>query len=64
MKLSDIDDDTLEYLDGVAAVVAGLLEMESEAERIGELPDENRQALLTLGEAYMYLYNRLLDGEQ
>jgi len=59
--MNDIDDNTLEYLDNVAAIVASLLEFDREQTKIGEPPDESRQALLTLGEAYMFLYNKLLN---
>lgn len=56
-----IDNKTLEYLDDVAAIVVTILEANNEAQKIGEPPNDNQKALLTLGEAYMYLYNRLLD---
>lgn len=57
-----IPEETLKELDGIAALVAGLVQMERERQKIGEPPDENRQALLVLGEAYMYLYNFVLDN--
>lgn len=57
----DVDDETLAHLDSIASIVAGLLEMDREANRIGEPPNDDRKALLVLGEAYMFLYNKLLD---
>ena len=59
--MMDIDDDTLEYLDNVAAIVASLLEFDKEQTKIGEPPDESRKALITLGEAYMFLYMKVLN---
>lgn len=56
-----VDDETLENLDSIAAIVAGILEMDREADRVGEPPNDDRKALLVLGEAYMFLYNKLLD---
>ncbi|MBT8449207.1 MAG: hypothetical protein KJO69_05930 [Gammaproteobacteria bacterium] len=58
----NISDEDLTRLDAVAAIVAGLLEMEESQKKIGESPDENRQALLVLGEEYMFLYNKVLEN--
>lgn len=61
--MNDIDDDTLEYLDSVAALVASLHGFLQEQERLGEPLNEDKQALLTLGEAFMFLYLKVLNND-
>lgn len=53
-----LEDDTLEYLDSIAAIVASLMSQEVE-----EPLDDNQKALIKLGEAYLFLYNYVLNGE-
>lgn len=65
MMLRDkIDGDTLEYLDSVAQVVAGLYEEQDELARLGQEVSELRSAVYTLGQAYMLLYNAVLDNSK
>lgn len=59
---TQIPEEQFQYLEQIATLVAGLAQLEQERTKIGEPPDENRQALLVLGEAYMYLYNFVLDN--
>ena len=61
--MKKLDEDTLEYLDSISMIVAELQEIEKASEDLGEPPDRSRQALLTLGEAYMYLYGLVLDDQ-
>lgn len=61
MNTNEIDDDVLAYLDTVAQIIAGLLQQEAEAQKIGDELPEDKVALLELGQAFMFLYNRLLD---
>lgn len=58
----EVDEETILYLDSVAMIVAAVIEDNKEKERMGEPPDENLRAILTLGEAYMLLYNIVLDN--
>lgn len=60
--MNNIDDEMLEYLDDVAALVASLYGFLQEQERLGDPLNEDKRALLALGEAYMYLYNYYLDN--
>lgn len=59
--MNNIDDEMLEYLDDVAALVASLYGFLQEQERLGEPLNEDKRALLTLGEAYMFLYRKVLN---
>ena len=59
---TQIPDEQFQYLEQIASLVAGLYQLEEERTKIGEPPDDNRQALLVLGEAFMYLYNFVLDN--
>lgn len=58
--MTELDEEVLEYLDNVAAIVASLQGFLQEQERLGEPLNDDKRALLELGKAYMYLYNRLL----
>lgn len=58
----NIDDGKLDYLDQVAQIVAGLQEMEAATQKMGDHLPQDKQALLELGEAYMFLYNIVLDN--
>ena len=64
MNTRDIDEDILAHLDMVAQIVASLIEMEEKAQRIGDHLPEDKAALLELGSAFMFLYNRLLDSRE
>jgi hypothetical protein len=57
----EIDPAKLEWLDGIASIVATLYQEGSNAAQLGEEPDELREAVYTLGQAYMVLYKELLD---
>lgn len=57
----ELDVERLAYLDGVAQIVAKLYEDGMSSERLGEEPNELRQAVYSLGQAYMVLYGELLN---
>lgn len=59
-----IDQETLNYLDSVAQVVAGLYVEQDEVSKLGQEVSELRSAVYTLGQAYMTLYNAVLDAEE
>ena len=62
MSIRDtIDPGKLEYLDGIAQIVARLYQEGATAETLGEEPNELREAVYSLGQAYMLLYGELLD---
>lgn len=63
-----LSEDKLIYLDGVASIVATLYQEGDLSEKLGSEPDELQQAVYSLGQAYMLLYQELLavsdlDGE-
>lgn len=60
----NLTEERLEYLDGIAAIVATLYEDGNLAEKLGDKPDELRRAVYSLGQAYMVLYNELLVQEE
>lgn len=60
--MRELCDEDIVYLDSVAMIVAGLIQGRELSERIGEPSDENINALIALGEAYMFLYNYVLDN--
>lgn len=57
----ELDAEKLAYLDGIAAIVAGLYADGEASEKLGDEPDELRRAVYSLGQAYMVLYGELLD---
>jgi len=57
----DIDPAKLEYLDGIAEIVARLYQDGVKEELLGQEPNELRKAVYSLGQAYMLLYGELLD---
>lgn len=57
----ELSQSKLEYLDGIAQIVARLYSDGAAAELLGEEPDELREAVYSLGQAYMMLYGELLD---
>ena len=65
MSIRDtIDPAKLEYLDGIAQIVAKLYEEGMSAAQLGEKPDELRDAVYSLGQAYMVLYAELLEKKE
>lgn len=59
--MNEIDEDTLQYLDSIASIVAGLQDSEYWSQKLGEPHDEYHRALSELGSAYMIIYNLLLN---
>lgn len=65
MNIRDkIDPATLEYLDGIAQIVARLYQEDMSADKLGEEPGELQKAVYSLGQAYMLLYNELLNNAE
>lgn len=56
-----IDKETIEYLDSIASIIAGLQELDKTVPRGSDPDSQCRTSMLIIGEAYMFLYNRLLD---
>lgn len=57
----EIEPAKLEYLDGIAEIVARLYQENVQEELLGQEPNELRKAVYSLGQAYMLLYGELLD---
>lgn len=60
---NELNKEKLDYLDNIAQIVARLYEDGMTAEKLGEEPDELREAVYSLGQAYMVLYQEMLSRE-
>lgn len=55
-----ISPERLEYLDNIAQIVAKLYLDKKQDELLGNEPNELREAVYSLGQAYMLLYSEIL----